>query len=875
MGLLRVTLDGVVLDVNEALCRMLECTAEDVLGKSERQLLFSNGSDARDEDRAALVAGVTQSYRRETRLRRKSGHPLWVRETFSLIARGSPAAYVLTAVEDISERKRAEAELRESEARFRATFEQAAVGIAHVGLDGRWIRVNERLLEVTGYSREEMEARTFQDITHPDDLETDLAHMRELLDGVAPTYTMEKRYIRKDGGVVWVILAATLVRDEMGDPSYFIAVIKDITGRKQTETQLRNRSTELQGLVDTAPVAVWFLHLHNSGTLHANRYASDHLGVPVRFAKPGESGQTFRLLENGSELDATSYPISRALAGLDTRNRELQAVRSDGRVFLLLYNASPLRDDRGAIIGAISTAVDITSAKEAETGMREREARLQSILNTVPEALITINEQGVMESFSRSAEDLFGYKASEVLGQNVRMLMPQPYQHEHDEYLARYRRTGEKRIIGVGRVVRAQRKDGSVLPVELSVGEVRTSGRPVFTGFIRDLTAQHKIEQELRQAQKMEAIGQLTGGVAHDFNNLLTVILGNLEMLEPRLTENRQLELLKEARETAEHGARLTERLLAFGRRQALQPTLTDVGVLLREIVPVLRRTLGETIKVKIRLDVELWPVIVDPTQLHNAILNVAINARDAMPEGGKLTIAAENAEVDLDYARTHPEVRAGSYVVIAATDTGTGMSPEVQERAFEPFFTTKEVGAGSGLGLSMVYGFAKQSGGHVAIYSEPGHGTTLRIYLPRAVPAAAEPASESRVAEADLRRGRGELVLVVEDEPRVRRIAMARLQELGYRVLEAADGPSALSVLRSTPEVDLLFTDMIMPGGMTGAELARHARELKPSLKVLFTSGYAEPDLVSRGLISKSSWLQKPYSTAELSRSMEKILAS
>ena len=285
-----------------------------------------------------------------------------------------------------------------------------------------------------------------------------------------------------------------------------------------------------------------------------------------------------------------------------------------------------------------------------------------------------------------------------------------------------------------------------------------------------------------------------------------------------------------------------------------------------------MRRTLGETVEVRTRSAPQLWNVVVDPSQLQNAILNLAINARDAMPNGGSLTIAAENTEIDADYARLHAEVRPGRYVVIAVTDTGTGMTKEVQERAFEPFFTTKEVGAGSGLGLSMVYGFVKQSNGHVQLYSEPGHGTTVRIYLPRTAEEQDMAASVSE-APVDPLRARGETVLVVEDEPRVRRMSVSRLSDLGYRVLEAANGPAALTLIEAHPEIDLLFTDFVMPGGMTGGDLAREARKRRPDLKVLFTSGYAEPDLVRRGLSDGTVWLKKPYTAAEFARRLREIL--
>ena len=376
-------------------------------------------------------------------------------------------------------------------------------------------------------------------------------------------------------------------------------------------------------------------------------------------------------------------------------------------------------------------AQDITERQQAEEALREREARLSSVISTAPDAIITIDERGIVQSFSNSAETLFGYAAGEVIGRNVKMLMPQPHQGKHDGYLARYRRTGEKRIIGIGRQVEAQRKDGTIFPMELSVGEVLLGATRIYTGFIRDITARAKMEQELRQAQKMEAIGQLTGGLAHDFNNLLTVIIGNLEMLEARLTSADHLSLLTEAQEAADLGAKLAGRLLAFGRRQPLNPKPINLSELAAGMADLLNRSLGELVRLETRLSPDLRTTMADPGQVENALLNLAINARDAMPDGGRLLIETSEAEIDEDALAVHVEVEPGPYVMLSVTDTGVGMTPEVRERAFEPFFTTKGPGGGSGLGLSMVYGFVKQSGGHVQIYSELGHGTTVRIYLP------------------------------------------------------------------------------------------------------------------------------------------------
>ncbi len=784
------------------------------------------------------------------------------------------AVAIQVMMRDVTARKQAEEARRISEARLQTVLEAIPIGAVLGHVSGRIIEANKAYLDLLGRTKEDLLSGRvrWDEVTPPEWRSVDEEAVAEArARGVSAMY--EKEYIR-NGQRVPVLVGLAM----LDDGETLAAFVLDLTERKIMEAALQARTAELEALVDTTPVAAWFTHDPDLREVRANRFASELLKMPLVHNTPfSASGTTVypprRIYRNGVERLREEYPLARAIRGEEVRNEEWEVRFADGRNLVLLYNASPLRDVSGAVTGAISTAMDITERKRSEATLREREARLRSILDTVPEALITISERGIVESFSRSAAALFGYEAEEVIGQNVKMLMPSPYREEHDSYLERYLRTGEKRIIGIGRVVTGQRKDGSVFPMELAVGEVRVGGQHLFTGFIRDLTATQKIEQELRQAQKMEAVGQLTGGIAHDFNNLLTVILGNLEMLEMRLTDERQRELVREACETAEHGAQLTERLLAYGRRQPLQPKLTDVGQLLGEMTPLLRRTLGETIRIRGRSDNDLWQVLVDPSQLQNAILNLAINARDAMPSGGRLAITAENAELDADYARMHPEVRVGRYVLIAITDTGTGMSKEVQERAFEPFFTTKEVGAGSGLGLSMVYGFVKQSGGHVTIYSEPGHGTTIRMYLPRA--ALAEETSESRAPETSMEtfRGRGETVLLVEDEPRVRRMTVGRLQELGYQVLDAANGPAALALLDQYPQIDLLFTDMVMPGGMTGADLAEAVREARPGIKVLFTSGYAEPDVVRRGRAAEAGWLKKPYSTLELARTLREIL--
>ena len=515
---------------------------------------------------------------------------------------------------------------------------------------------------------------------------------------------------------------------------------------------------------------------------------------------------------------------------------------------------------------------DITGLKRAQAELAAGEAHLRSILATVPEAIIVIDEQGQVTSFSAAAANLFGYRPEEVIGRNVKMLMPEPYRAEHDGYVGNYLRTGEARIIGYGRLVKGLTKDGAVFPMELAVGEAQANGRRIFTGFVRDLTARQKIENELRQSQKMEAVGQLTGGVAHDFNNILTAIIANLELLYPALTDPDQRELALEAQGAAQDGAKLAAQLLAFGRRQPLNPKPTDVGPLVANFAELLRRTLGEAIELKILVGGSSHLTVVDTTQLQNALLNLAINARDAMPRGGRLTIEITHVRLDTDYALMYPDIRTGRYVLITVTDTGSGMSEEVRRRAFEPFFTTKATGAGTGLGLSMVYGFVKQSGGQIQLYSEVGRGTSVRVYLPVSDVAAADgvpTAFEAR--EADMPQG-SETILLVEDDPRLLRVLSRRLRSLGYEVVEAESGAAALVQLTARPDVAMIFTDMVMPGGMTGYELARAALDIKPGLKILFTSGYAEPGIARLGLTA-GAWLKKPYTADELAEKIRAVL--
>jgi CheY-like chemotaxis protein len=370
----------------------------------------------------------------------------------------------------------------------------------------------------------------------------------------------------------------------------------------------------------------------------------------------------------------------------------------------------------------------------------------------------------------------------------------------------------------------------------------------------------------------MEAIGNLTGGLAHDFNNLLSVVIGNLDLLREQLTKGSGLDdLANDALQAALRGAELTRRLLAFARRQPLQPKIVDVNELIDGVSRMLSRTLGSNVEISPRLGADVWPVVVDPVQLEACLVNLAANARDAMPRGGKLQILTDNRHLDADYAGLYPGLAPGDYTLVEVTDSGTGMPPEILDKIFEPFFTTKQEGRGTGLGLSMVFGFMKQSDGHINVYSEPGVGTTFRLYLPRATTAADKAGAADTTAFA---LGGEETILAVEDNPGLRQLVVRQLKQLGYRCLEAEDGPSALRMLEAN-EVHLLFSDVIMPGGMSGYELGRAARSRWPKLKVLLTSGFPEEKLNGNG---EPPWsmrlLLKPYRKEDLALLLREVLA-
>jgi PAS domain S-box-containing protein len=632
---------------------------------------------------------------------------------------------------------------------------------------------------------------------------------------------------------------------------------------------MNSQQARLQAVVDTAVDGVIAIDAHgkvlmfNPACERMFGYSAEEvLGRNVKMLMPepyqsGHDGYLHNYRESGE----------RKIIGI---GREVLGRKKSGATFPMdLSVGEAFEDGEPIFVGVIR---DLTERRAAEKALRESSERMRAVVETAVDGVILIDAFGNILMFNPACQRLFGYRAYEVIGQNVRMLMPQPYRGEHDSYIANYRKTGEAKIIGAGREVTGLRKDGSIFPMDLSVGEAKQEGESIFVGIIHDLSSRKRTEEQLVQAQKMETVGQLSGGIAHDFNNLLTVILGNAEALALRLKADKELRHLADnVADAAERGAQLTQRLLAFSRRQILQPTSIDCNALVENIQVLLRRTLREDIDLRVKVSPRPVRALADAAQLESALLNLALNAQDAMPKGGVLTLTTEEIELDPDSLGPAADVRAGCYVSVSVTDDGTGMDADTLAHVFEPFFTTKEIGKGSGLGLSMVYGFAKQSNGHVTIYSELGLGTSVRLYLPIA-DALAEVALRSHEAPTAL--NGDETVLVVEDDPFVRRHVIVSLESLGYRVMVAGNGREALDILQTGDRPALLFTDVVMPGGMNGMQLAEQARRIAPKMKVLFTSGYPQEALASRGQVDPDARiLTKPYRKAELARRVREAL--
>jgi PAS domain S-box-containing protein len=640
-----------------------------------------------------------------------------------------------------------------------------------------------------------------------------------------------------------------------------------------TSTQLGTKQDLLENTVESIRDAV-VVAGENGVIVVANAAARRLLGVAPGFNSLTGT-RTFACFsaDDVTPMPIPASPLARALRGENVDDMEIAVQpQAPAERAYIVANARPLRDERGNLRGAVTVLRDITGQRRAHQALVESEQIAQAIIKSSLDAFVQTDEAGVIMDWSPQAEALTGWTREEALGiKAVELVVPEPDRAAHRQRSALFLQEAAAGATGMRYETRALHRDRHEFMVEVSLTVLRRGDGYIVNAFIRDITQRRAAEEQLIQAQKMESVGQLTGGIAHDFNNMLTVITGTIEILAdgvkdiPHLAKVTQL-----ISEAADRGARLTSSLLAFARKQPLQPAEIDVNELICEAVRLLSPTLGKQIEIETALSADAWPAFVDSSQLTSALVNLAINARDAMPLGGKLSLATSNVTLGVAEAVAGGVERAGDYVAIEVRDTGTGMPQSILDRIFDPFFSTKEVGQGSGLGLSMVFGFVKQSGGSVEVRSAEGCGTSFRIYLPKADTSALRPPAQDEQPA----RGGHETILCVEDDCKIRDYVTIQLESLGYKVIVAANADEALATVGQGAAFDLLFTDIVMPGSMNGRQLAETMMAGRPSLRVLFTSGYADGAIPLQGRVGYGiPLLTKPYRRAELARMLRRCL--
>jgi PAS domain S-box-containing protein len=757
---------------------------------------------------------------------------------------------------EVEEHRRTEAARdrhAEREHLFSAAVESSNDAIITMSLDGTitgWNLAAERLY---GHGAADAVGKNIALIVPPERLSEVEDTLRRIGWGEKIEHNETVR-VRKDGSPVEVSLSISPIKAPSGATIGISKVARDITETNRTRATLRQQTEERRRIFETSQDLI--LVMDSRGVLVQVSPSSRAILGYFPEEMIGRGGAEFihpeYLEQSREEMRATRR-------GQRPKISDTRVFHKDGRAVSLSWLGAwsePVK--RYFFVGR-----DMTESRLAQESLRESEQLARGIIDTALDAFVQMDESGTIIDWNSQAEKIFGWPRGEAIGQKLgNLLVPEVHRDAHRAGLEHFLHTGETRILGQRLEIEALRRDGKEIKVELSITELRRRGGIVFNGFIRDLTDKIAAEDRVRHAEKMEAVGQLTGGIAHDFNNILTVITGTIEILGEAVADQPRLAAItKMIDEAASRGAELTQHLLAFARKQPLQPRETDINTLIIDTAKLLRPALGEPIEIESVFEDEFCFATVDPNQLATAILNLALNARDAMPNGGKLIIETGAVFLDENYASMNEDVRPGRYAMIAVSDTGAGIPAAILDKVFDPFFTSKGPGKGTGLGLSMVYGFVKQSAGHIKIYSEEGHGTTIRMYLPPATGAAL--ATE---ASAPIVQGGSETVLVVEDDKLVRDYVLTQLHALGYVTLDAANASEALAIVDAGYRFDLLFTDVIMPGAMNGRHLADEIEKRRPGVKVLYTSGYTENAIIHHGrLDSGVLLLPKPYRKSDM----------
>ena len=822
------------------------------------------------QDALRVLKGNAESYAEDHRVRDAGGNWAWIHSTGRVVERNAEgrAVRAIGTNANITERRRAEQALRESEARYRALYEDNVAGLMVATQEGRLLDCNAAMVRIHGFaSKAELQAVNLEQL-YADP--RDRRKLMETLRTSGQVSNYEARQLRKDGSTIWVMRSLRLVENPAGGPPLIFGTAVDVTKRKEAEAaltesekQLHESQDLLRHTVNNAPVIAFSIDAQGRFVLSEGR------GLAALGLKPGEVvGQT--IFDLYSDNPGIIENFRRAMAGEEfTAANTIPALRLTHETAM-----RPLRNARGEIVGVTGVATDITERERAEAALRESEERLRLAMHAADMGVWEWDAATDRSTWDTSLHRIMGVAPGEFDGR-TETLANLIHPEDRQKFLISVEqaaRLGEVYQLDF----RLIRPDGrTVWIADRGRPEFDASGKLLrFRGVARDVTQQRELREQLNRAQKMEAVGQLAGGVAHDFNNLLMVIRGNAEVLWDHLaTEGAGTRSLEALLQAADRAAGITRQLLAFSRRQVLQPKVVELGRLVSETAGLLRRVIGPATQLELQMPPEALYVRVDAGQIDQVVLNLVINARDAMPEGGKVTLRVDRAAAGSEGVRRlrFPQMPDADYVRLTVQDTGTGMDAATQARIFEPFFTTKELGKGTGLGLATVYGIVKQSEGWIWVDSEPGAGTKFEVFLPE-VPAPEEvaPAKPQRFAEA---RGT-ETLLVVDDEPDILELATGYLSGLGYQVIGAGSGEQALAKIGAlSGPLDLLITDAQMPG-TPGLRLAQTVRELRPEARVLYISGYAEDSGIPGRLPQAGEdFLQKPFALTELAAKIRELL--
>jgi two-component system cell cycle sensor histidine kinase/response regulator CckA len=730
--------------------------------------------------------------------------------------------------------------------------------------------VNDYVETMLGYSVEEwLQTPNFWlSIVHPEDRER-AARSAAANYARGGQATLEFRWVAKDGRVVWVESNSVVITDDKGRSIGLRGVNTDISERKRAEEKLIQSERQLAEAQQLAHVGNWNWDLQSNTLTWSDEHYRMFGLQPQEFTP---SYQALLEYVHPQDRDRVTETVERSLKTLEPFSYHIRVIQPNGEVRIIHSRGNVTSNEQVQPIRVFGTAQDVTERKQAEEKIRQAEEKYRSIFENAVEGIFQSTPDGRFISVNPAMVRILGYESAEELMAHRTDIGTQHYvdansRMELEQMLA------EQGIV-MGYECEVYRKDLSKIWTVENIRAIHDESGAVlhYEGSIEDITERKTLAEQLRQSQKLEAIGMLAGGIAHDFNNLLTAITGYSDLTLWRLREEDPLHRnISEVKKAAERAAALTRQLLAFSRKQVLQPKTLDLNGVVSDLEKMLRRLIGEDVELRTVLEPELGSVRADPGQIEQVLMNLAVNARDAMPHGGKLTIETENVYLDDEYVSRHIAVHPGSYVMLAVSDTGTGMDEQTRARIFEPFFTTKGIGRGTGLGLSTVYGIVKQSGGSIWVYSEVGRGTTFKVYLPRVDESAQEYKQSAEVRESV--QGT-ETVLLAEDEEIVRELAREVLEAYGYQVLVATNGGSALLICERHKEpIHLLVTDVVMPE-MSGRELADRLSQLRPEMKVLYMSGYTDNAIVHQGVLDEgANFIQKPFAPNALARKVREVL--